>query len=226
MPTHTGRSPRKFTGEFSREFSSFHFWKKTIHYLHSTSKACPCGSFGLLSRHVSETTVIRHFLTGSRSPDREGKKTMETAARIASTPLYQEGMNFWDQLSHLCKRRVAAINSVVNRDGLPREQQVEWVPDKGIHLTRAGYPSTTIKAHIEFHSWGPRISGVVTGHQSSDWRFAPEEFEFSLSKDLDGTVVAVFDEGLSLTPHACAAYLTQSFRRCFPHLALPCDFCD
>jgi hypothetical protein len=74
---------------------------------------------------------------------------------------------------------------------------------------------------MHFYPWGPMISGTVTGDQADDLKFAPEEFDLVIAKDLDETVVAVINEGRSLRPREVALFLTQNFRRCFPCISLP-----
>jgi hypothetical protein len=148
---------------------------------------------------------------------------MSAASKPVATPLFHEGNQFWEELRSQLKRQMDQINEAVARHGLADDQLICWLPGSGIDLLRSRHPSTGIKADINFRSWGPVISGGITGYQDNDYRFFPEEFEVLIAKDLDGEAVAVFDEGRSFAPAELAAYLMQHFRRCFPEISLPCD---
>jgi hypothetical protein len=117
---------------------------------------------------------------------------------------------------------VEAINACVLHHGLDTSELVEWCRGGDIHMAKPNCPSTAVKASIEFHSWGPVISGTVTGWEYEDTRFQLEEFELPIAKDLDGEIVAIFEEGRSFSPHDVACYLAQHFHRCYPGIALPC----
>ncbi|MBV9611215.1 MAG: hypothetical protein JO091_02030 [Acidobacteriaceae bacterium] len=80
-----------------------------------------------------------------------------------------------------------------------------------------------MNVRINYCSWGPMLDGIVTGLEEDGLEFCPEEFTIQIAKDLDGSVVAIFEEGRSFSPRELASYLMQSFRRCFPGVALPCD---
>jgi hypothetical protein len=147
---------------------------------------------------------------------------MSAASKPAATPLFREGNQYWDDLVRELKQQMQRINDAVAQHGLAGEDLVQWLPDSGIHMLRSRHPSTGIQAALEFRSWGPVISGSITGYQDQDYRFFPEEFEVLIAKDLDGSVVAIFDEGRSFSPQELAAYLVQHFRRCFPQVSLPC----
>ena len=64
------------------------------------------------------------------------------------------------------------------------------------------------------------ISVSVTGDEAEDLEFFPQEFELPIATDLDGSIVAIFEEGRSFSPRELATYLAQSLRRCFPGLRL------
>jgi hypothetical protein len=147
---------------------------------------------------------------------------MSAASKPAATPLFREGNQFWENLVRELKRQMQSINDAVSQHGLGDEDLVRWLPGSGIKMLRSRRPSTGIQADLEFRSWGPVISGSITGYQADDYRFFPEEFEVLIAKDLDGAVVAIFDEGRSFSPQELAAYLVQHFRRCFPEISLPC----
>jgi hypothetical protein len=100
---------------------------------------------------------------------------------------------------------------------------IECRADGELQLIRSRCPSTTVYVNIEFESWGPVVRVSIRGQQRPDFGFYPEEFEMPLATDSDGSMVAVFDEGKSLRPAELAAYLVQTFRRCFPRIALPCS---
>jgi hypothetical protein len=147
---------------------------------------------------------------------------MSAVSSSAATPLFPEGTAFWQELIENCKRNVEAINSCVRDHGLEGNDLIVWRPGKEMHIAKVTCPSTEIRANITFHSWGPVISGTITGWEYEDTRFLLEEFEFPIAKDLDGEVVAIFDEGRSFSPRDLACYLAQKFHRCYPGIALPC----
>lgn len=146
---------------------------------------------------------------------------MSAVTKPVATPLFHEGNQYWDELRSALQRQVEQINQAVFRDGSTEEDLVRWLPAAGIKLLRSRRPSTGIEIDLDFRSWGPVITGSINGYQDEDYRFLPHEFEFLLSRDLDGSVVAIFDEGRSFSPQELAAYLTQHFRRCFPGISLP-----
>ncbi len=145
---------------------------------------------------------------------------MRAAAMSASTPLYLEGSEYWNQLVDECKRQTEVINSVVSEKGLSSDHYVQCTAGSELRMCKSMNPSTTVKLIIGFYAWGPMLSLAITGHQSDDGDFFPEECEMPLAKDGDGTTVAIFDEGRSFSPRELAAYLTQAFRRCFPGVCL------
>jgi hypothetical protein len=147
---------------------------------------------------------------------------MATGACVAALPLRSEGLRFWEGLVHECRTQIQAINSVLSGCGRGADEQVECSANEGLHLERTKYPSTTVDVRIRFEDWGPVLQVLITGLQRAGFRFFPEELEVPLATEGDGSLVAVFDEGRSLSPRELASYLTQHFRRCFPGIALPC----
>jgi hypothetical protein len=147
---------------------------------------------------------------------------MSAASKPAVTPLFREGNEYWEDLVRELRQQMQRINDAVIQHGCADDELVRWIPGSGIHMLRSRHPSTGIQAELQFRSWGPVISGSITGYQDQDYRFFPEEFEVLIAKDLDGAVVAIFDEGRSFSPRELAAYLAQQFRRCFPQISLPC----
>ncbi len=145
---------------------------------------------------------------------------MSAAAISAPAPLFLEGNEYWKQLSDECTRQIEIINSVVREKGLDPTHYVQCITGPELRMLKSANPSTTVKLIIGFYSWGPMLSLAITGHQSDDWDFFPEECEMPIAMDGDGTVVAIFDEGRSFSPAELAAYLTQAFRRCFPGVCL------
>ena len=145
------------------------------------------------------------------------------AAAPVRVPLAQEGECYWENLVSECQRQTAAINSLVSGRGFPPDQLIEWDHAGELHLRRPLPPSTNIHVMIHFQSWGPVISGRITGHQTPLRAFYLEEVELPIARDLDGSVIAVFDQGRSFSPRELATYLMQSFRRCYPGLSLPCE---
>jgi hypothetical protein len=144
-----------------------------------------------------------------------------SAATPALLPLFQEGESFWEELVRECKRHTEAINAAASEHGLPPACVVEWSSSREIGLIREQLPSTEIKLGLCFETWGPKISATIRGQQAEELRFYPEELEVQLGRDPDQGVVAIFDEGRSLSPRQLASYLAQNFRRCFPGISLP-----
>ncbi len=135
----------------------------------------------------------------------------------------EEGLYFWERLIAECREHLVAINSALSKHGHSAIDFIEFRADGQLQLIRARYPSTTVYGDIEFESWGPVIRVSIKGQQRPDFGFYPEEFEMPLATDSDGSMVAIFDEGKSLRPNELAAFLVQTFRRCFPRVALPCS---
>lgn len=133
------------------------------------------------------------------------------------------GMLFWERLVMECKEQIQAINSALLKHGDGLIDRVEMRADEQLQLIKTQYPSTTVYASIDFERWGTVIRVSIRGHQRPDFGFYPEDFEMPLATDSDGTTVAVFDEGKSLRPAELAAFLVQTFRRCFPRISLPCS---
>jgi len=146
-----------------------------------------------------------------------------SAAATARAPLVQEGGEFWDDLVSECKRQADAINAVAVTRGIPSEECIECRVAQELQIWKLRCPSTAVNVRINYCSWGPMLDGIVTGQEEEDQEFCPEEFTIQIAKDLDGSVVAIFEEGRSFSPRELASYLMQSFRRCFPGVALPCD---
>ncbi|MBV9266223.1 MAG: hypothetical protein JO061_08655 [Acidobacteriaceae bacterium] len=147
---------------------------------------------------------------------------MSAAAAQATVPLYQEGTRFWQELTDECRAHVEAINLVATSKGISPENLVQLLSGLDLFMRKPGYPSTEVKAALGLFSWGPVIQCHISGARDCDHRFLTHEFEMPIARDLDGKVVAIFDEGLSFSPREVACYLTQSFRRCFPSVTLPC----
>jgi hypothetical protein len=143
------------------------------------------------------------------------------ATSPAPVPMLQEGLAYWEELVTECKRQMNAINAAAMNHGLSSEDLIEWIPGRHLGMIRRETPSTEIKLNLSFENWGPVISGAIKGRQQEDLRFYPEELEVPLGQDDDG-MVAIFEEGKSLSPREFAVYLGQRFRRCFPEIALPC----
>lgn len=149
---------------------------------------------------------------------------MGTAASPAlpPAPLREEGMEFWKQFIEECERQVRAINSSLSAHGRSSQDHIEFRAGEHLSVRKPRHPSTAIDARITFEHWGPVIKANITGHRTSDVAFPPEALELPLASDVDGSIVAIFDEGRSLRPREVACLLNQSFRRCFPQISLPC----
>ena len=147
---------------------------------------------------------------------------MNAAISMARIPLAQEGLSYWEELAEQCKRQTALINDALTNCGAGDDQKVDWIDGPEIRMLRRSYPSTSVTLRLDMHSWGPTISGTITGRETEDLQFASEEFEFLVAKDLDDSTVAVFGEGRSFSPRELSAYVAQNFRRCYPELSIPC----
>jgi hypothetical protein len=137
-------------------------------------------------------------------------------------PLFHEGKRFWEDLISECRRLTDAVNKVAASDGVSSDQLIRCDADEDIRMLKKGYPSTDVKVRLNFHSWGPVICAAISGEQNSGRKFKGAELEIPIAQDLDGSVIAIFDEGRSFSAHDLTRFLIQSFRRCFPAVPLPC----
>lgn len=145
---------------------------------------------------------------------------MSAATISAPIPLFQEANQYWQELINECKHYTDTINAVLAERGVSEEDRVIWTTASQMQISRSQLPSTKVQFNMQFYPWGPMISGTVTGDQADDLKFAPEEFDLVIAKDLDDTVVAIIDEGRSLCPREVALFLVQHLRRCFPCISL------
>jgi hypothetical protein len=143
-----------------------------------------------------------------------------SAAGMAPLPLYQEGNDYWKQLTDECRYQAEAINRVASENGLTEEHCVHCTTGTEFRILKATHPSTLIRLRIGFYCWAPMISVAVSGDEAENLEFFPSEFEMPISKDLDGSVIAIFDEGRSFSAKELATYLAQTLRRCYPGLCL------
>ena len=143
-----------------------------------------------------------------------------TAAAMVRAPLTLEGLAFWEELITECDRYTAAINGVISAQGLGTEHLLDFTRDRGLHIRKCASPSASTSLAIEFFSWGPVIRGKLSGREQ-DSDVCLKEWEVPLARDLDGTVVAIFDEGRSFSPEDLARYVIQGFRCYYPALSLP-----
>ncbi len=141
---------------------------------------------------------------------------MSAAPAPAIARLSHEGKHYWQDLVGECNRQAQAINTVVSAHGLGAANFVECRPGPTLHLIKPQCPSTSVKVSISYCSWGPMIDAVITGDEEDDLQFCPEELTIPIARDLDGSVIAIFEEGRSFSPCQLATFFMQSFRRCFP----------
>ena len=146
-----------------------------------------------------------------------------TAAAAAQAPLYRQGEFYWRELIAACQRQAEAINAVAAQHGVPQGHRLQIGPGPDLHIFTSHCPSTSVRLRINYCSWGPMIDGVVTGFEDEDHEFCPEEFTVQLAKDLDGSTVAIYEEGRSFSAKELATFVMQSFRRCYPAVSLPCE---
>jgi hypothetical protein len=145
---------------------------------------------------------------------------MSAATISAPIPLFQEANQFWQELINECKHYIDSINAILAEHSVPEDDRVLLATGPQMQISRSHLPSTKVQFNMQFYPWGPMISGTVTGDQDEDLKFAPEEFDFIIAKDLDDAVVAIIDEGRSLSPKEVALFLIQHLRRCFPCISL------
>jgi len=145
-----------------------------------------------------------------------------SAAAMQPLPLFQEGRRFWEDLVNECRRLTDAVNRAAASDGVSSDHLIRCDADEDIHLLKAGYPSTDVNLRLNFHSWGPVILAAISGEEKSGHKFTSSELEIPIARDLDGSVVAIFDEGRSFSARDLTRFLIQSFHRCFPAVSLPC----
>jgi hypothetical protein len=158
------------------------------------------------------------------NPAMRGGIRMSAAVSPALVPtrLREEGVQFWGQLVEECKNQIQSINRSLSDKDRNATDRVEYRADEQLSLRRSVCPSTIITVSIAFEHWGPIIRVRIAGHQTPELAFQPEEFELPLALDVDGSTVAIFDEGRSLRPREVACLLAQSFHRCFPGISFPC----
>jgi hypothetical protein len=138
------------------------------------------------------------------------------------TPLREEGIRFWKQLVEECKTQVDVINCSLSAQGRSSNDQIEFRAGEQLSVSRVGFPSTIVAVSLTFEHWGPVIRVNITGHQTPEIAFQREELELPLASDVDASIVAIFDEGRSLSPREVACLLMQHFHRCFPRISFPC----
>lgn len=131
-------------------------------------------------------------------------------------PLSQEALRFWDELIAECRRQLHDFNRAAKVQGAANEDLVQLDTGSGLVLEKTAQPSTRVEAALRFEPWGPAIRGSVCGEQRSGKRIPTVELEIPIGSDLDGSVVAIFDEGRSFTPADLTRYFLQIFRRCYP----------
>lgn len=147
---------------------------------------------------------------------------MCAAAMQQPIPLFHEAMRFWEDLVNECRRLTDAINTAVSSGGRTLDQLVLCDTERDIRMFKKGSPSTDVSVRLDFHSWGPVLLAAINGEQISGRKFKTAELEIPIARDLDGSVVAIFDEGRSFSAQDLTRFLAQSFRRCFPEITLPC----
>jgi len=148
---------------------------------------------------------------------------MCAASASAPIPLYDEGKKYWQDLTDECKRYVECVNATLARNGINADGLLQCsAANESLYITKTGLPSTRVNLTLDFRSWGPVIGATVCGQQRDGKGFLPREFELPIAIDLDGQVVAIYDEGRSFSPHDVASYLKQCFHSCYPGVSLPC----
>jgi len=148
---------------------------------------------------------------------------MSSATSPARIPLALEGEVFWQDLIRECKQHTAAVNDTLSRSGFASDHFLDCAHNSGLQMWKSSHPSTDVKLTIRYYSWGPVLSGIISGRQNEKFAFTAQELEIPIARDLDGSIVAIFDEGRSFSAHDLACYLTQTFRRCYPEVSLPCN---
>lgn len=145
-----------------------------------------------------------------------------SAPAAAQAPLSIEGSLFWEDLVAECKERVEGLNRLLSSRGFKEQDLVEFSAASALRIHKTVDPRMEIRVDINFRSWGPVLTGSVKGKGAGEMDFCAKEFEFPVSKDLDGSVVAIYDQGKSFSARDLSFYLMQNLRRCYPEIALPC----
>jgi hypothetical protein len=148
---------------------------------------------------------------------------MCAASAAVPSPLYNEGKQYWSELTNECKRYVECVNATLGQNGIGADGLVTFASTQdSLDMFRLGFPSTHVKLTLNFQSWGPVISATITGQERAGKGFSTQELELPIAIDLDSRTVAIYDEGRSFSPREVASYFTQSFHRCYPLISLPC----
>lgn len=146
-----------------------------------------------------------------------------TAAATRHPPLSHEGFTFWRDLIEKCERYTAAMNAAISERGLAPDQRLECHHDRELQISKIAPPAIKIRLDLDFFSWGPIVRGKITGQEGKDREFCLEEWEIPIAQDLDGSVIAIFDQGRSFSAQDLACYVLQAFRPCYPDLSLACE---
>jgi hypothetical protein len=148
---------------------------------------------------------------------------MCAASAAAPIPLYNEGKQYWRDLTAECRRYVDCVNATLVRNGIQPDGLLECMAaDEDLQIIRAAYPSIKVNLTLNLFSWGPVISSKICGQQKDGTNRLPREFELPIATDVDSQTVAIYDEGRSFSPHEVASYLTQFFHPCYPDISFPC----
>jgi hypothetical protein len=75
---------------------------------------------------------------------------------------------------------------------------------------------------LRFLASGPEIAVVVRSQKNDGKNNLPKQFELPIAMDLDDSVVAIYDEGRSFSPHQVASYLATHFHQCYGNVVFPC----
>ena len=148
---------------------------------------------------------------------------MCAASASASLPLFAEGTKYWRELTDECRGYVECVNSTLLRNGIDSEGLLQLsAGPESLQISKPRFPSTVVDLTLRFNSSGPSIVVTVRSQKNDGKNSLPKEFELPIAMDLDDSVVAIYDEGRSFSPHQVASYLTTHFHHCYGTIVFPC----
>ena len=148
---------------------------------------------------------------------------MCAASAAAPVRLYAEAKQFWRELTEECQRYVNCINATLSQNGIDADGLLECTAGADtLQIIKARTPSTVVNLTLNLYASGPVILATVRSQRNDGKNALPKEFELPIAMDLDNSVVAIYDEGRSFSPHEVASYLTTHFHCCYSGISFPC----
>lgn len=148
---------------------------------------------------------------------------MSTRSDSPTVPRYNEGKQYWQDLSDECQAYVECVNATLLGNMVDPAGLLQYFATAEIlQITKPGQPTVSVRLTMNYHHWGPVISARYCGEHKDGKKFLPQEFELPIAIDRDDEIVAIFDEGRSFSPHEVASYLMRYFHSCYPAISFPC----